>query len=95
MRRGEIAISVVIVIALGLIVLMVLGVVLSGQFRNLTQTVDNCQEQWQGTCMSPSSCQAQNGRQVNADCGASTRQEASDDWLIETFPQGGTVCCVT
>lgn len=95
-RRGEIAISVVVVIALGLLVLVMLAVLLNQGFRRAETATSSCQDTYSGACMAESDCRAAEGRVVSrAGCEGATTYEYESERYVWSFPQGGTVCCVT
>lgn len=95
MKRGEIAISVVIVIALGLIVLITLAIALNQGFTDLEETTGSC-DTLEGTCMTASACQGAGGKVVSSNaCTAEFTRNYENTWRVESYPVGGGVCCVT
>lgn len=96
MRKGEIAISVVVIIALSLIVLISLAVMLVEQFGRANTTLGDCQNLHGGTCTLQSACQASEGKIITGvNCAASTMQKTESGRQLISFPPGGTICCVT
>lgn len=96
MRRGEIAIGVVIVIALGLIVLISLATLLINSTDRARETTNACADTYGGSCMTKQNCQANDGRVIGGiSCNADFSKEYNNDWGIYSYPSGGGVCCVT
>ncbi len=96
MRRGEIAISVVIVIALGLLALISLATLLVSSGDQARQTTTACEDTYGGTCTTRTACIDQmNGRVVGAaGCNEHYTTNYGTEWRIQEFPTGGGVCCV-
>lgn len=95
MRRGEIAITTVIVVALGLLVLTILAITLTSSTRNLDQNVNDCKKIYDGSCMAESQCEMMQGKTVSGVRCDDTTTYKYTHTVIESFPEGGTVCCVT
>ena len=96
MKRGEIAITTIILIALGLIVLTLLASLLVGSFQRGSDTIDACQETYGGNCeRSTTQCIGQGGRVVGGtNCEANQVTSANNRDFI-SFGSGGEVCCVS
>lgn len=94
MKRGEIAISVVIIIALGLIVLITLATLLVGSGERVQNVTSACEDTYGGTCTTRTACLADGGRIVGGvTCSEEYTTEYDSTWTVEQFPDGGGVCC--
>jgi hypothetical protein len=95
MKKGEIAISVIIVIALGLIVLITLAVMLVSSTGDAQRVTDACEDTYGGTCMAKSRCTSSGGGIIGGvSCSADLTNEFDNGWAVESFPIGGGACCV-
>ena len=91
MRKGEIAISVIIVIALGLLVLITMAILLGDAFRKVDDATNSCQR---GVCMTRAACIAEGGIMEGGSCDEDLTTNYDGGWQATTFPAGGATCCV-
>lgn len=95
MRRGEIAISVIILIALGLLVLTILAAMLVTSGERARETTGACEDTYGGVCTTKTACINTGGRIVGGvTCNKELSTEYESGWVIEQFPSGGAACCV-
>lgn len=97
MKKGEIGITVIIIIALGLIVLTILSVLLVASFSDVEQTRTACEDTYGGACMPHSSCIDSGGRVVApGTCGdeVQTTSYGGSSWNTISFNLRGDVCCI-
>ena len=95
MKKGEIAISVIIIVALGLIVLITLAVLLVGSTGEVREVTDACENTYGGHCTDRRSCIDSGGRVVGTvSCQTEFTQQYNNRWEIQSYPLGGGVCCV-
>ncbi|MFT4250656.1 MAG: hypothetical protein ACMXYD_04820 [Candidatus Woesearchaeota archaeon] len=95
MKKGEIAISVIILVALGLLVLITLAVMLVSSAGDARTVTDACEDTYGGFCTDRRTCLAEGGRIVGTvSCQTEFSQQYENRWEIQSFPIGGGVCCV-
>lgn len=95
MRKGEIAISVIIVIALGLLVLITMAILLGDAFRRVDDQTSSCQDTYRGVCTTRADCVSQGGQVVGGvSCGGDLTTNYDGGWQAISFPAGGATCCV-
>ncbi len=83
-------------IALALLVLLIMAVLITHQTQNAQKTINNCQSIYQGTCIGANECASRGGTAVQGGtCSASATYQQQDNWVVYSYPAGGTVCCVT
>ncbi len=96
MKRGVIAINVVVIVALGLLVLIILATMLVQKTTTARNTFSACQETYKGTCMPKTECDVRGGGVISdVDCAQGSASSSDEGWVLVSFPKGGTVCCVT
>jgi len=94
MRKGEIGIGVIVVIALGLMVLIILAIMFGQTAIRAEEQTNSCQDTYRGVCTTRSACIQQGGQVVSGiSCTQELTTEYSGGWQALTFPSGGATCC--
>lgn len=91
--RANIGISVIIIIALGLVVLLISSVFFVSETNNTRQNIESC-DLYNAECMGSVACNSIGGRAVRSGCQQETQTQQTDVFTVETIQLGGSVCCV-